>query len=54
MITTAVKVAIVKAKIFSKSNNNNKTEVYQVKVNHLKALLVATKKVFKMSEQHQM
>ena len=29
MITTAIKVAIIKATIFSKSdNNNNKTEFY--------------------------
>ena len=44
MVTTAIKVAIIKATIFSKSNINNKTELYQVKVNHLKLLLVATKK----------
>ena len=29
MVTTAIKVAIIKATIFSKSNNNNnKTELY--------------------------
>ena len=64
MITTAIKVAIKKATIFSKSNNNNnnnnnndnnnKTDFYQVKVNHLKLLLVATKKVSKISVQYQM
>ena len=46
MIKTAIKVAIIKATIFSKrnkNNNNNKTEFYKVKVNHLKLLLVATK-----------
>ena len=58
MITTAIKVAILQATIFSKGNNNNtnntnnKTEFYQVKVNHLKLLLVATKKVSKMSVQY--
>ena len=36
MITTAIKDAIIKATIFSKSKNNNKTELYHVKVNHLK------------------
>ena len=58
MATTAIKVAIIKATIFSKSNNNNNnnnnTEFYQVKVNHLKLLLVATKKVSKISVQYQM
>ena len=59
MATTATKVAIIKATIFSKSNNNknnnnNNTEFYQVKVNHLKLLLVATKKVSKISVQYQM
>ena len=52
MITTAIKVAIIKATIFIKSNNNNKTEFYQVKVNHLKLLFVATEKVSKMSVQY--
>ena len=67
MITTAIKVAIIKATIFGKSNNNNnnnnnnndnnnnnnnKTEFYLVKVNHLKLLLVAIKKVSKMSVQY--
>ena len=49
MITTAIKVAIIKATIFSKSNNENKTEFYQVKVNYLKLFPVATKEVCKMS-----
>ena len=52
MITTVIKVAIIKATIFIKSNNNNKTEFYQVKVNHLKLLFVATEKVSKMSVQY--
>ena len=34
MITTAINVAIIKGTIFSKSNNDNKTESYYVKVNH--------------------
>ena len=54
MITTAIKVAIIEATIFSKSNNNNKTELYSEKVNRLKLLLVATKKVCKISVQYQM
>ena len=40
MITTAIKVAIIKATDFSKSNNNNNNN----KVNHLKLYLAATKK----------
>ena len=44
MTTTAIKVAIIKAIIFSKSNNDDKTEFYKVKANHLKLFPVATKK----------
>ena len=55
MITTAIKVAIIKATIFGNNNNNNnnnninnnKTEFYQVKVSHLNLLLVATKNYLK-------
>ena len=54
MITTATKVAVIKATIFGRSNNDNKTEFYQVKVNHLKPLPIAIKKVFKMSLGYQM
>ena len=42
MITTAIKVAIIKATNFSKSNNNNNNN--NNKVNHLKLYLAATKK----------
>ena len=44
MITTAIKVAIIKARNFNKSNNNNNNN----KVNHLK-LYLATTKVSKFS-----
>ena len=38
MITTAIKVAIIKTTIFSKSNNNNKTRVLLGKSKPLKAI----------------
>ena len=52
MITTATEIAKIKETIFSKRNIDNKTEFYLVKVNHLKLLLVAIKKVSKMSVQY--
>ena len=49
MITTGIKVAIIKATNFSKSNiNNNNNNNNNNKVNHLKLYLAATK-VFKFS-----
>ena len=51
-MTTAIKVAIIKAIIFSKSNNDIKTEFYYVKVNHLKVFPVDIKKVSKMPMQY--
>ena len=60
MITKAIKVAIIKAINFSKSNNNNNNNNSNNnnnnnnnnnKVNHLK-LYLATTKVFKFSVQY--
>ena len=49
MITTATKVATIKATIFSKSINDNKTVFYLVKVNHLRAFSYRYKHVSKVS-----
>ena len=43
MITTASEVPIMKETVFGKSNFDNKTELYLVKVNHLKLFPVTTK-----------
>ena len=52
MITRAIKVAIIKATSFNKSNNDNKTEFCMVKVSYLKLFPVATKEVCKMSVRY--
>ena len=48
MITTTIKVGIIKAINFSKSNNNNNNNDNNNKVNYLK-LYLATTKVSKFS-----
>ena len=48
MITTTIKVGIIKAINFSKSNNNNNNDNNNNKVNYLK-LYLATTKVSKFS-----
>ena len=45
MIRTATGVAIKKATIFGKTNNDNKTDFYSVKVKHLKLFPVALKSI---------
>ena len=44
MIVTGIKFSIIKTAIFSKSNNDYKTELYLVIVNYLKLFPVPTKK----------
>ena len=44
MITTATESAIIMITIFDKSNND-KTDLFLAKVNHLELLPVATKKI---------
>ena len=47
MITTVSEVPIMKETVFGKSNYDNKTEFYLVKINHLKLFPITTKAYIK-------